>query len=438
LIHGAGKGRDRLKHYEIGRFMARITVAGALTCGLAVAAVAGPAYAAGTTRYVGASAGNDTSCASPGYTTAQAAVNAASPGDTVFLCGTTPYKEQVIITKSITLTGDKGATIAAPSTWVPSADPLPPQFTSDNLLKPQALVVAWGKGVHVTISGLTVAGPLPGNGGCASEEFGILVIDGASALITHDVVTNIADANTSLYGCQFGIGIGIGHEYWPTPGYATSPVEDFTGSATITHTTVSGYQKDGIDVDGPGSSAQVSGNTVTDPGATSLLGRSIAPNGIEVARGASAQILGNTVSGNQYIDPTEPNDATGILLFGGCGDPLVTHVSVAGNKVVNNDVGIYLGNFNSNPNCTASTDTTTGNVVTRNQISDSAVTSTTWPSCAYQAGVQDQAGNHDVIDFNRISGAGYLNHPKCTAGQPYTTFGIDTTGSIDPIVFFNL
>ena len=43
-----------------------------------------------------------------------------------------------------------------------------------------------------------------------------------------------------------------------------------------------------------------------------------------------------------------------------------------------------------------------------------------------------------MIDFNNISGAGYLNHPKCTAAQPYTTFRIDTTGSIDPIVFFNL
>jgi hypothetical protein len=60
------KGRGRLKYHEIGRLMARIAVTGALTCGVAAAAVAGPAYAAGTTRYVGASAGSDTSCASPG------------------------------------------------------------------------------------------------------------------------------------------------------------------------------------------------------------------------------------------------------------------------------------------------------------------------------------------------------------------------------------
>jgi hypothetical protein len=35
-----------------------------------------------------------------GYTTVQAAVNAASSGGTVYLCGTTPYDGQVIITKS--------------------------------------------------------------------------------------------------------------------------------------------------------------------------------------------------------------------------------------------------------------------------------------------------------------------------------------------------
>ncbi len=137
------------------------------------------------------------------------------------------------------------------------------------------------------------------------------------ALITHDVVTNIADANTSLYGCQFGIGIAIGHQRWPTIGCASSPIEDFTGSATITHSTVSGYHKDGIDIIGPGSYAQVSDDTVTATGPTSLF-QKIAPSGIEVARGDFVQIQGTTVSGNQYSGPAEAGGA-GILLFGGSG-----------------------------------------------------------------------------------------------------------------------
>jgi hypothetical protein len=68
-VSDLGKGRGKLKHQETGHRMARIAVTGALICGVAAAAVgAGPAYASGaTTRYVGATAGRDTGCASPGY-----------------------------------------------------------------------------------------------------------------------------------------------------------------------------------------------------------------------------------------------------------------------------------------------------------------------------------------------------------------------------------
>jgi hypothetical protein len=428
-----------LKYQEIGQLAARIAVTGALTCGVAaVAAGAGPAYAAGATiRYVGAAAGRDTSCANPGYTTVQAAVNAASPGDTVYLCGATPFKGQVIITKSITLTGSTGATISAPSTWVASADPLPPQFATDGLFAPQALVLAWGQGVHVAIRDLTIAGPLPGNGGCAEQEFGILVIGGASAQITGDAVTNIRDASPSLYGCQYGVGIMIGREYWPTADFGTDKVEDFAGTATITHTTVSGYQKGGIVIDGPKASAVVSDSTVAGAGPYSALGKIIAQNGIQVSRGAFAQVVDNTVSGNQYSGGGAASSA-GILLYGGCGDPLVKNVSVAGNTLTNNDVGADLSN--SDPSCVNPPSTKTDDVVAGNRISDSAVTNTsgasTTPLCGYQAGVQE-FGNHDVVTKNRISGAGYQNHPTCTTAQPYVTYRIDTTGSLDPLVVFN-
>lgn len=399
----------------------------------------GPAYAWGTTLYVGASAGSDTSCASPGYTSVQAAVNAASSGDTVYLCGTTPFREQVIITKSITLTGNTGATIAAPDPWVASADSLPPQFASDGLLAPQAIVVAWGDGVHATIRGLTITGPLPGNGGCGSEEYGILVIGGASVQIADDAVTNIKDANTSLYGCQFGVGIEVGSEYWPTPGYTANENVDFAGNATITHTTVTGYQKGGVVIDGPGSSANVSDSTVTGAGPYSALGQIIAQNGIQVTDGAIARIVDNTVSANQYSGSGNAS-STGILIFGGCGGLLVRDVSVAGNTLLNNDIGAYVWNGSPDTACTVAPRTRTDDSVIGNRISDSAVTNTSGqsasPMCGYQAGIQE-LGNHDVITGNDISGAGYLNHPTCTVAQPYVTFQIDTTGSIDPLVAFN-
>ena len=313
-MRNLGKGEGALKHQEVGRRMARVAVAGALTCGVAAfAAGAGPAYASGaTTRYVGATAGKDTSCASPGYTSVQAAVNAAKPGDTVYLCGTTPFPGPVDVTKSITLTGSAGATISAPATWPTSPEPLPPQFASDGLFAPQALVLAWGQGVHVTIKGLTIAGPLPGNGGCAEQEFGILVIGGANAQITGDAVTNIRDTNSSLFGCQFGVGIMIGREYWPVANFSSDDVEDFAGTATISHTTVSGYQKGGIVIDGPKAAAVVSDSTVAGVGPTP----GIAQNGIQVSRGASGQVLDNTVRGNQYTGGGAASLA-GVLLYGG-------------------------------------------------------------------------------------------------------------------------
>jgi hypothetical protein len=371
----------------------------------------------------------------------QAAIDAAKPGDTVYLCGTTAFDGPVTVTKSITLTGSTGATIAAPSTWPAAASPLPPQFARDGLFVPQALIVAWGQGVHVTIRGLDITGPLPGNSSCGDEEYGILVLSGASAQITDDTVTNIEDANASLYGCQFGVGIEIGAEYWPTASFSEWPTENFTGTATITGTTISGYQKGGIVVDGPGSSASVSGDTITGAGPSSALGQIIAQNGIQVSDGAAGQVSRNTVSADQYSGAGWAS-ADGILIFGGCGSPLVKDVVVAGNTLTNNDIGVQFVNASSDndPDCLVAASARTGDTAIANRISDSAVTNTSGDpatsACGYQAGISD-LGSHDVITGNDISGAGYANHPACSAAQPYVTHQIDTTGSVDPLVLFN-
>jgi len=385
------------------------------------------AKADGYTRYVGLTAGSNSGCSSPGYTSVQAAVDAANKGDTVHLCGANTYTEQVIINKSITLTGDPGATIKAPSPFpATSLSRLPSQFTTDNLFVPQAIVVVWGANVNVTISNLTIAGTLPGNGGCAEQEFGIVVIAGATAAISSDKVLDSRDANTALAGCQFGVGIEVGREYWPTASFSQFLVENFVGHAHILNTTVSDYQKAGIVVDGPGSTAEVNQNTVTGFGRDAIYGPIIAENGIQMSRGASGKIGYNTVSGNSYTGASFASSA-GILLFGGCGDPLVTGVVVIGNTLINNDVGIYLNNFT--PDCANPASTPTSDSATSNHISNNAVTNVGsgfccgFPYTGYQAGIDD-IGNGDVINANVISGAGYA--AQTTVGGPFV-LPIDTT-----------
>src|SRR4051812_39016646 len=90
-------------------------------CVLAAAAMLSLAFAGladATIRYVSKAtviAPPGTGCAKPGYNTIQAAVNAASPGDTISICSAT-YDEQVSVTTSgIKLSGKPGATVVPPA-----------------------------------------------------------------------------------------------------------------------------------------------------------------------------------------------------------------------------------------------------------------------------------------------------------------------------------
>src|SRR5579872_1092992 len=123
------------------------------------------------TLFVGSFVGNNSSCTSPGYTSVQAAVTAAPAGSTVYLCSLgSPYGGPVVIHKSLTLTGDAGAAIQAGLSAV-DVSLLPPQFTTDNLHAPMAVVVVWGASANVTISNITVSGPFTVTTGCAANLF---------------------------------------------------------------------------------------------------------------------------------------------------------------------------------------------------------------------------------------------------------------------------
>lgn len=390
-----------------------------------------------TVLYVGAAGGSNSGCSSPGYTSVQDAVNQAASGDTVYLCASgSPYVGQVIVNKTLTLTGDRGATIQAPATW-PANPNLPPEFAVDHLIHPEAILLVWGPGVSASVNGLTISGPFADAGiGCYPMTYGVLVIANASIAMDGDAVLNATDANTALAGCQHGVGIQIGKDNFYTVDPLTgapnggSVSEAFAAHAVITNTTVAGYQKNGIDVADSGSTGDIRGNTVTGAGIDTVYSPIIAQNGIEFIYGASGQIRDNTVSGNQYTGPAYASDA-GILIFGGCGSAYVTGVQVMGNTLVNNDVGIDSANYADD--CFNPAPISTNMKIVGNTISNGAVTNVGngnccgFPYVGYQAGIAD-AGTNDKIINNTITGAGYA--AQQVQGGPFV-LPIDTISTPD-------
>ena len=186
------------------------------------------------------------------------------------------------------------------------------------------------------------------------------------------------------------------------------------GSATgkIDGNTLTNYQKGGIVVNGIGSNAIVSNNTVTGLGVVSF----IAQNGIQFGYGSSGSVMKNTVTGNQYSGSSTVSG--GIVVVGGpgygtCpdGNPCAytTGIQIVQNKVVNNDVGVFLTNLRGD---FGPPDNATNVKAVNNTISNDAVTN----GYCYQAGVSD-VGNNDKIVSNSVSGAGYGPSNVCYAVQ---------------------
>lgn len=280
--------------------------------------------AAGTQRYVVATGGtNNPTCLhfNPCATIGEA-LAAAAPGDTINV-GAGTYPGQLTITKSVTMRGaGEGKTTITP----------PASLTLDSFGVTSLIEV--GSGANVTMTKLAVAGPaMPGGCGASSTGliYGVWVVQNATLNLSHAAINNIYNGafdNNAVGGCQQGVAIRVGSNALATVGHAT-----------ITNVTIDRFQKGGIVIDGPGSTGDVEVSTITDaPQST------IASNGIQVSRGATATVENNTVSGNECNLPdvcgpdplSSETQADGILLY----QPGKTTLKF--NTVTKNDKGIEI------------------------------------------------------------------------------------------------
>jgi len=243
------------------------------------------------------------------YTSIQAAVDAAADGDTINVQPGT-FLEQVTLNKSVHLVGAGAGVsiIKAPATLPPSSS------------QTSVIVNIAGSGVNAELAGFTVTGPGPV--ACGSISAGIVVRDGANAAIHNNTIQDVRDSTFS--GCQNGVALLVGRQAWST-----------FGTATIADNTITGYQKGGIVIDNTGSNATITNNVVTGAGNTAVT----AQNGIQISRGATATLSGNTVSGNSFHLAGNGWDwgAGGILLYQSGAVTLS-----GGNTISGNDQNLYI------------------------------------------------------------------------------------------------
>ena len=107
--------------------------------------------------------------------------------------------------------------------------------------------------------------------------------------------------------------------------------------------TVTGYQKNGITIDGAGTATTVDQSTVTGPGANTTQSQAIAANGIQISRGATGSITNSHITNNVCDDaagqcgpdPVNGVQSAGILIFNSDG------LTIQGNTLTSNDMGVY-------------------------------------------------------------------------------------------------
>jgi len=247
------------------------------------------------------------------FTTIQAAVNAATPGDTIFVCPGV-YSEQVVVPSSrgnLTIRGSGAdVTVLRPSAIPQSTNTL----FSGAPVKPILLVDG---ATNVTIGSLTIDGSAADSGAAVFPRcpivgfyFGIYYRS-SSGTITNTHVTNV----TSSTVC----GVAIRGE---------------NANILVTTNLVDRYGDTGISCAGPNAQCSVTGNTVRGQGPVNDYSQA----GIFILNQAAATISGNTITDHFLIGAKGVKESSvGIFLNGAqpSSNPHLLQENVFANNQVN-------------------------------------------------------------------------------------------------------
>ena len=278
--------------------------------------------------------------ANPGSTSApfltvSYAVSVANDNDTIYIDAGT-YQEQVIINKSLTITGADSAGASAAVIKAPLSLNLVPNA---NAADHTPVVYVSDSGTVVDISHIGIDGD--GRGG--SKFYGIYYFE-AGGSFTNSRITGVRDAVYS--GVQSGNAFFANHTY----------DVNFDHTIIVSDNVIEDYQKTGILINELNTHAIVTNNIVTGQSIQNVNGQ----NGIQFGYGSYGTITGNTISGNQYNGPAA-DGAGGILLAGAGVDNFnvpTGNVTIIGgpgalaNNLFDNEVALFTdgGGFGYNSN----------------------------------------------------------------------------------------
>ena len=258
-------------------------------------------------------------CEHPDFETIQEAVDAVPAKATILICAG-DYTEQVDIPKSLTLRG------AGEGLTTISSPPIASMANNFGGLlgggkDRRAVVLAHGASVN--IRDLTVDGHGALGGACSPGFYGLVYYDAGGTASTIEVKDVRGEP---LNGCQTGLGI-----------YNLNG-DHVSRTWTVTGSSVTGFQKNGITGNEAGLDATISNNVVQGAGPAP-----IAQNLVQIGFGAEGTVRGNTLDGAECDvaapvcgpDPVANEQAAGVLLY-----EAADGTEVLGNEISASDSGI--------------------------------------------------------------------------------------------------